>query len=110
MSGVWPCNCNTSGDDDDRSVPNVIASPTIQCDCNACGDEPQPTPSPGGGEWYSRYDPEPINIIEAWGLDFHRATILQYLVRSDAKNGIEDLQKARWYIERLIEKESGGAR
>lgn len=58
--------------------------------------------SPGGDAWYSRFNPEPIEVIEAWKLDHHRAAILQYLVRSDAKNGVEDLRKARWYLDRLI--------
>lgn len=29
--------------------------------------------------------------------------ILKYLWRHEYKNGLEDLQKARWYLDRLIE-------
>ena len=63
------------------------------------------TSAPGEGGWYSRFDPQPIDVIEKWGLDHHRASIIQYLVRSDAKGGMEDLLKARWYLDRLIAKE-----
>ena len=61
--------------------------------------------APGEGGWYSRFNPQPIEIIEKWNLDHHRASIIQYLVRSDAKGGVEDLKKARWYLDRLIEQE-----
>lgn len=32
------------------------------------------------------------------------ANIIKYLVRTPRKNGLEDLQKAKWYLDRLIEK------
>ncbi|WP_416183177.1 MAG: hypothetical protein ACFWUN_06415 [Pseudolactococcus raffinolactis] len=35
------------------------------------------------------------------------ANIIKYLVRAPRKNGLEDLQKARWYLDRLIEKWDG---
>lgn len=60
------------------------------------------TAAPGEGGWYSRFNPQPIEIIEKWNLDHHRASIIQYLVRSDAKGGLEDLLKAKWYLDRLI--------
>ena len=31
------------------------------------------------------------------------ANIIKYLWRYEAKNGIEDVRKARWYIDRLIQ-------
>lgn len=52
---------------------------------------------------YTQYDPEPIDVIEAWQLPFHEATILQYIIRHRHKGGVEDLKKARYYIERLID-------
>lgn len=58
--------------------------------------------APGEGGWYSQYDPQPIDVIEKWNLPHHEASILQYLVRHRAKNGVEDLKKARWYLDRLI--------
>lgn len=35
------------------------------------------------------------------------ANIIKYLVRAPRKNGLEDLQKARWYLDRLIERWDG---
>ena len=50
---------------------------------------------------------ECIDAIEAsLGRDgfraFCRGSAIKYLWRTDLKNGAEDLQKARWYIDRLL--------
>jgi len=46
---------------------------------------------------------EAIKVIEAWGLTFHLGNALKYICRAGKKTErIEDLQKARWYIEREI--------
>ena len=34
---------------------------------------------------------------------FCKGNVLKYLWRSNKKNGIEDLQKAKWYLDRLID-------
>lgn len=34
-----------------------------------------------------------------------RGNVLKYLWRFDKKNGVEDLKKARWYLDKLIETE-----
>ncbi len=49
--------------------------------------------------------PQPIDLIEALGDGpaFCRANAIKYLARYDRKNGIEDLKKARWYTDRLID-------
>lgn len=45
---------------------------------------------------------EVITAIEGLGLDYHQGNVLKYVSRYRYKNGIEDLRKAQWYIERLI--------
>jgi hypothetical protein len=45
-----------------------------------------------------------IDIIEANNLGFHEGNIIKYVLRYKGKNGIEDLHKAKWYLERLIKK------
>ena len=51
---------------------------------------------------------EAIDVIEAfvYGLEGIEATdtgnVLKYVLRWKWKNGIEDLKKARWYIDHLI--------
>ena len=47
---------------------------------------------------------EVIDVIEDWGLDFHAGNVIKYVARHKHKgNSIEDLKKARFYLDRLIE-------
>lgn len=52
---------------------------------------------------YTQGSMEVIEAIEGLGLDYHEGTVLKYLARWRYKNGVEDLHKARWFINRLIE-------
>jgi hypothetical protein len=52
---------------------------------------------------YSRWKIEPIEFIRANKLDFARANIIKYIMRYDAKDGLKDLEKARQYLDWLIE-------
>lgn len=48
---------------------------------------------------------EAIDVIEAWGLGFCLGNALKYIARAGRKDPtkrLEDLQKARWYLEREI--------
>lgn len=48
---------------------------------------------------------EVIDAIEAWELNFSLGNAVKYIARADHKgNPIEDLEKARWYIDREIER------
>ena len=60
---------------------------------------------------YTQGAVECIDAIEAsLGPDgfraFCRGSAMKYLWRTDLKNGKEDLQKARWYINRLLADEN----
>ncbi len=47
---------------------------------------------------------EAIKVIEAWNLDFHLGNAVKYISRAGKKDSIiQDLEKAKWYIERKIE-------
>lgn len=47
---------------------------------------------------------EAIDVIEDWGLGFHDGNAVKYICRHRHKGKpIEDLKKARWYLDRLIE-------
>jgi len=46
---------------------------------------------------------EAIKIIEAHDLNFVEGNVLKYLLRYKKKNGFEDLEKALWYMNRLVE-------
>lgn len=46
---------------------------------------------------------EAIKVIEAWDLGFHLGNAIKYISRAGKKgDAIEDLEKAKWYIERQI--------
>ena len=53
---------------------------------------------------------ETIDVIEAFTEDLtgfeatHTGNVLKYICRWKSKNGLEDLKKARWYLDRLIAK------
>lgn len=60
--------------------------------------------------WYKMGNYELMDVMETWGLnrDHHLASAIQYIFRSNHKNEttageVEDLEKARWYINRAIE-------
>jgi hypothetical protein len=53
---------------------------------------------------YQRYDPEPITVIERWGLGFALGNVLKYIVRAKHKGAeLRDLRKALWYLARHID-------
>ena len=53
---------------------------------------------------------EAINVIEAWGLGFNLGNAVKYICRAGLKGGVrEDLEKARWYIDRALLALSPGA-
>jgi hypothetical protein len=51
---------------------------------------------------------EAIDVIEGFELGFHLGNAVKYILRAGRKGGsakrLEDLDKARWYIERAMEK------
>jgi len=50
---------------------------------------------------------EVIDTIEAWSLGFHLGNVVKYVARAAHKgNYLEDLRKARWYLQREIERQS----
>jgi hypothetical protein len=56
---------------------------------------------------YTRWKIEPIYFIEENEMPFWMGNIIKYVTRADAKNGIEDLRKARRYIEMKIKQLEG---
>jgi hypothetical protein len=53
---------------------------------------------------YNKGKIEIIDAIEDWNLGFHEGNIIKYIARHNHKGKpIEDLRKAKWYLERLIQ-------
>lgn len=56
---------------------------------------------------YNVGDIEVIDAIEAWKLGFNLGNVVKYVARADYKSKpLEDLKKAKWYLEREIERRS----
>ena len=45
---------------------------------------------------------EPFDFIHSNRLGYAVGNVIKYVVRYEEKNGLEDLEKARWFLERLI--------
>lgn len=61
---------------------------------------------------YATLDPEPIVVIENWNLGFCLGQVIKYLSRAGRKDPtktVEDLSKARWYLDREIARLKKGA-
>lgn len=47
---------------------------------------------------------EAIEVIEAWALGFNLGNAVKYIARAGKKgSAVEDIEKARWYLDRQIE-------
>tara|TARA_R110000744_G_scaffold55643_1_gene117532 strand:+ start:236 stop:436 length:201 start_codon:yes stop_codon:yes gene_type:complete len=55
-----------------------------------------------GGTHYFDMKIEPLEYIDANVLGFAEGNIVKYVSRYKTKNGLEDLKKARFYINHLI--------
>ena len=52
---------------------------------------------------YNQGNIEVIDAIEDWGLDFNAGNVVKYVARHQHKaEPLEDLKKARWYLDRII--------
>ena len=58
-----------------------------------------------GGDHYLNTTIQPIEYIHANGLGFIEGCIVKYISRWRDKNGIEDLEKIKQYVDILIELE-----
>lgn len=67
-----------------------------------------PTATQVGGDHYAKNAIQPIDYILANQLGWCEANAVKYLTRWKAKNGLEDLRKAKHYIELLIERVEAG--
>ena len=59
-----------------------------------------------GGSHYKDLKIQPVQYIHANGVPFIEGSIIKYVTRWRAKNGIKDLEKARHFIDLLIELEN----
>jgi hypothetical protein len=53
---------------------------------------------------------QPWDIISEWELDFWEGNVLKYLLRWKHKDGLQDLLKAKHYLEYLIERNTNDSK
>ena len=56
-----------------------------------------------GGNHYLKYKIQPIDFILQNQLDFCQGCVIKYILRFKEKGGVQDLLKAKHYIELLID-------
>ena len=60
-----------------------------------------------GGKHYKQFSIQPVEFITKNNLGFCEGNIIKYITRHKHKNGLEDLKKAKHYIDLLIALEYG---
>jgi hypothetical protein len=63
-----------------------------------------------GGSHYTELAVQPWTAMQSWMsteafAGFLRGNVIKYVARCDRKGGVEDLRKARHYLDKLIELE-----
>lgn len=57
---------------------------------------------------YTQHKIQPVVFIGENRLDFLSGNVIKYVSRYNLKNGVEDLEKARHYLDMLIQREKEG--
>ncbi len=60
-----------------------------------------------GGKHYLNKRIQPWDAIHSWNLGFFSGNVVKYVARHKEKGGVEDLKKARHYLDKLISVMSG---
>jgi len=58
-----------------------------------------------GGDHYKKMEIEPVEYIVKNGIGFLEGNVIKYVSRYQSKGGLEDLKKAKHYINLLINQE-----
>ncbi len=72
-------------------------------------DERRATATQIGGDHYASMKIQPFEYIHGNSIGFAEGCVIKYVSRWRSKNGVEDLRKARHFLDMLIEKESADA-
>lgn len=95
--GPWFLECSTQ-----KEYYIDSARPTSRLESTTAVRDADPVEAPAH---YTETDVEPIKAIEAWGLGFCLGNTVKYIARAGRKDPakeLEDLKKARWYLDRQI--------
>lgn len=84
----------------DPEPPAAPCEPKEEC-CKVKAHDPVNHPP-----HYTQGIIEPIDAIESWSLGFCLGNVVKYIARAGHKGDrLQDLRKARWYLEREIQRE-----
>jgi len=61
-----------------------------------------------GGDHYKNLAVQPVEYIHRNKIGFIEGNVIKYVTRWASKNGVEDLKKARHFLDLLIEMETDG--
>lgn len=68
-------------------------------------EQEKPSQIQVGGTHYNKMKIQPIEFIYENNIPYMEANVIKYVCRHKSKNGLQDLEKAKHYIDLLIEKE-----
>lgn len=69
-------------------------------------EKDQPYQRQVGGDHYSKYAIQPTEYIIKNNLNFCEGNVIKYVTRWKDKGGVDDLRKARHYLDMMIEEHS----
>ena len=84
------------------SLSRFFGSSVIPEDAFEVPAPEQPHHKQVGGDHYFNAI-QPWDIIRAWDLNYWEGNLIKYALRHQGKGKVEDLEKARHYLEYLIE-------
>ena len=85
--------------DETQVMPDIPATMKDRYDFHV---ESDPYKTQVGGEHYKKYAIQPTEYILKNNMNFIEGNIIKYVTRYKDKNGLEDLRKARHYLDILI--------
>lgn len=62
-----------------------------------------------GGQHYKKCPIQPWDYVLANGLDYFQGSIVKYITRWRDKGGVEDLKKAKHFLDKYIEEMENGS-
>jgi hypothetical protein len=99
--------CTICNNEIEKSMEGFYIDNDVVCDC--CYAEScalKNNDEVNHPKHYNQGKIETIDYIE--GMGYIEGNIIKYVSRYKHKNGLEDLKKAKWYLDRLIKNESEG--
>ena len=95
----------------DEIIEFVVESnikPMAPCSCKGMTTLEMPSKSKVNHPSHYNKGIETIDYIESWEMNFNIGNVIKYTTRAGYKdNKLEDLEKAKWYLEREIKNVKG---